>query len=375
MITYLRSAQILRRLLRIGLILIVFAACLTVVELQSGIRDSPNAIGSPKGGLQGRLQKGDKETTALSSGDTGYGFTVSFHPGADAVNDLATFKRDVDLLVENGQEWVRFGIIGWEVVETWGDRQSMEWNEPALKRYDEAIAYARGKGLSINLVTADGHMGLDASDAQYRAMMGEYWSTLAERYARDVKIWQIYNEVDAGHYSRTIAFDGELSGNYLAGLKSMLQIGRKAIKDVHSETLITTNTMGWPMNEATEKRWEKFFDAVGPTLDVIALDVYPAHYTKQIAKLSDRVENMKSRYGKPVIIAEVGLQTCKECWSEEDQGKFVAAAIRDLATADPLAIIAYELRDPPKSIGFGVLHANRVEKEGFDKIINAMNGR
>jgi hypothetical protein len=370
MITYLRSGQGLRRLVRIGLILTIFAACLTAIELQYGSRESPDPTGSRKGGLQ---RQDGKETTGLSSGNTGYGFTVSFHPGPDAVNNLSTFKRDVDLLVENGQEWVRFGIIGWEVVETWGDHRSMEWNEPTLKRYDQAIAYARNKGLSINLVTADGHMGLDASNARYRAMMGEYWSTLAQRYAPDVKIWQIYNEVDAGHYSQRTVFDGELSDSYLAGLKSMLQIGRKAIKDPSPATLITTNTMGWPMNDTTEERWVKFFDAVGPTLDVIALDVYPAHYTKQIAKLSDRVEHMKSRYDKPVIIAEVGLQTCKECWSEEDQGKFVAAAIHDLAKADPMAIIAYELRDPPKSTGFGLLHADRTEKEGFNQIIIAMN--
>lgn len=374
MTSYLRPDQNLRRLWRVGLILIIFAACLTAIDLRYGSRDSPDVTGSSKGGLRGPLQKDNHETAGMPNGNTGYGFTLSFDPARDAINNLSTFKRDVDLLVENGQEWVRFGIIGWEVVETWGDHQSMEWNEPALKRYDKAIAYARSKGLTINLVTADGHMGLDASSAQYRAMMGEYWSTLAERYARDVKIWQIYNEVDAGHYSRPIAFDGELSDTYLAGLNSMLQIGRKAIKDASPETLISTNTMGWPMNDATEKRWLKFFDAVGSALDVIALDVYPAHYTKQIAKLSERVENMKSRYGKPVIIAEVGLQTCKECWSEEDQGKFVAAAIRDLAKAEPMAIIAYEFRDPPKSIGFGVLHANRAEKEGFDEIIAAMSG-
>jgi hypothetical protein len=369
MTAYLRSSQHLLRILRIGLIVIVFSAGLTAIQLEHSNTESQNSTGNSN------RQRNSDETTGPFNGITRYGFTVSFHPGPDAVNDLEAFKRDVDLLVENGQEWIRFGIIGWEVVENWGDDQSMKWNEEALKRYDQAIAYARNKGLSINLVTADGHMGLDASSAQYRAMMGEYWSTLAARYARDVKIWQIYNEVDAGHYSKQVAFDGAPSDNYLAGLKSMLEIGRKAIKDAHPETLITTNTMGWPMNDATEKRWVKFFDAVGSTLDVIAIDVYPAHYTKQIAKLSERVDTMENRYGKPVIIAEVGLQTCEECWSEEDQGKYVAAAIRDLAAADPMAIIAYELRDPPTSTGFGVLHADGSEKEGFDRLINAMTNR
>lgn len=308
------------------------------------------------------------------AGDTEYGFTVSFLPVDNSTNKLAGFKRDVDSLVENGQEWIRFGITGWEVVDHWGNAKTMEWNEQALAGYEDAIAYARSKGLSIYLVTADGHMGLDASSAEYRAMMGQYWSVLAERFADDVAVWQLYNEVDAGHYSKSTVFKGRLSGEYLSGLETMLDIGRDAVKSENPDTMITTNTMGWPMENATEKRWVRFFDAVESTLDVIAIDVYPTHYTGEIAKLDARVERMKKRYDKPVIIAEVGLQTCPECWSEEDQGNYVSAAIESLAQADPMAVIVYEFRDEKGDTGFGVLRSDWSGKSGFDTIIASMRG-
>lgn len=308
-------------------------------------------------------------------GQTEYGFTVSFLPVEESTNKLNGFKRDVDTLVRNDQEWIRFGITGWEVVEDWGNAETMEWNEDALRGYEEAIDYARSKGLSIYLVTADGHMGLDASSAQYRTMMDQYWSVLADRFADDVAVWQIYNEVDAGHYSKSTGFKGRLSGEYLSGLETMLDIGRDAIKGANPDTLITTNTMGWPMSNDTESRWVRFFDAVESSLDVIALDVYPVHYKEEIAKLDARVDRMKERYDKPVIIAEVGLQTCQECWSEEDQGTFVSAAIRSLAQADPMAVIVYEFRDEKGDTGFGVLRPDWSGKSGFDQIIASMQGR
>ncbi|GAB3252890.1 hypothetical protein GCM10027562_13690 [Arthrobacter pigmenti] len=306
--------------------------------------------------------------------NTEYGFTVSFLPVDDSTNKLAGFKRDVDALVRNDQEWIRFGITGWEVVADWGDAKSMEWNEDALRGYEEAIDYARSKGLSVYLVTADGHMGLDASSAEYRAMMDEYWSVLADRFADDAAVWQLYNEVDAGHYSRSTGFNGRLSEGYLSGLETMLGIGRDAIKSANPDTLVTTNTMGWPMSNDTEQRWVRFFDAIESTLDVIAIDVYPVHYTGEIAKLDARVERMKERYDKPVIVAELGLQTCQECWSEEDQGTYVAAAVQSLAQADPMAVIVYEFRDEKGDTGFGVLRSDWSGKSGFDSIIASMRG-
>lgn len=353
MFRYGRSSPLARYIVVAVLILLLLAAGLAVFQL-------------PKDRAHSQLKP--------QTGQTGYGFTVSFLPVDKSTNKLAGFKRDVDTLVRNDQEWIRFGITGWEVVDNWGGADTMKWNEDALEGYGKAIAYARSKGLSVYLITADGHMGLDASSAQYRAIMDEYWSVLADRYADDVAVWQLYNEVDAGHYSRWTVFNGRLSEEYLSGLKTMLNIGRDAIKSANPDTMVTTNTMGWPMENATEKRWIRFFDAIESTLDVIAIDVYPTHYTGEIAKLEARTERMKERYDKPVIIAEVGLQTCPECWSEEEQGRYVAAAVQSLAQANPMAIIVYEFRDEKGDTGFGVLRSNWSKKSGFDSIIASMRG-
>ncbi|WGW11718.1 cellulase family glycosylhydrolase [Saxibacter everestensis] len=308
----------------------------------------------------------------LDSG-IGFGFTGSLDSRPGAADDIESFKRDVDALVEHGQQWIRFGIIGWQVARVSGDDGHLVWDESRLKVFDEAIAYARQKGLRVFLTTADGQNAAGTAEA-YRTSMREYWTTLARRYAPRVSVWQLYNEVDGSHF-RTDQQLKSMTPEYLAQLKAMLQIGRTAIKEASPETLVTTNTSGWPVDDAMEADWNTFFDAISATLDVIAVDVYPADDTTDIEGLTSRVERISQRYDKPVIVAEVGLQTCRGCWSEADQGRYVAAAVEALKEAEPMAILIYQWRDgkdPDGLNAFGVIHIDRSPKAGFDRIMAAM---
>lgn len=313
-------------------------------------------------------------TPSTPPSGTSYGFTLSLSPDADSTESLAEFKKDVDGLVSNGQEWVRVGIVSWVVAGVWGSDHELVWNQTNLQMYDDAIDYARSQGLLVYLITADGQ-STGASDAQYKSTMKEYWKVVARRYAAQVTVWQIYNEVDSSTYD-SMAGIKNLTSDYLTELRAMLTIGRQAIKAASPHTLVTTNTSGWPVNDDMEARWETYFDAIAPVLDLIALDVYPADNQDQIAGITSRITKMKKRYKKPVIIAEVGLQTCDGCWTEPEQGEYVTATVKALAAAKPMAILVYRWRDAAgDSAGadtFGVRHSDGTPKSGFQQILSVM---
>lgn len=309
---------------------------------------------------------------------TSYGFTLSLSMDQNSKDNLDGFKRDIDGLVKHGQKWVRVGIASWTVAGIWNSNDQLTWNEENLEIYDQAISYARQQGLLVYLVTADGQNSGQSQDA-YQKNMKQYWSVLAQRFASSATVWQLYNEVDAAHFSTQGVLKG-LSPGYLSNLKSMLTIGRKAIKSASPSTLVTTNASGWPVSDSMQQRWTQFFDAVAPTLDVIAVDVYPADSTEAVKSLAARVTAMHKRYKKPVIVAEVGLQTCENgsCWTEADQGTFVSAAIKSLSAAKPMAILVYEWRDSGESVDgedtFGILTADRSQKSGFAALLRTMGG-
>lgn len=299
----------------------------------------------------------------------GFGFMVSFSatghgPGLD------DFRKDVDTLVANGQKWVRMGIIGWEVMAVRDGSRTIHWSENALKQYDAAVDYAYSKGLLIHLVLADAANDPSTTFSDYKAIIKEYWSGIAERYARRVAVWQVYNESDTSHFRLVTQPVTRITDSYLQDLASVLKIARDSVKAVNPEVLVTTNSTGWPMSDATQDRWHQYFDGIQGHLDAISLDMYPADNLAEIQKLPIRIADAKRRYGKPVIVAEVGLQVAGS-WTAEDQSQFVPAAIEAAKEATPLAIIVYQLRDEDKN-SFGLILENRAPRPAFSASIRVM---
>lgn len=314
---------------------------------------------------QSARQTGD----ALPAGVTpGFGFMALFSATGHGP-DLNAFKRDIDTIAANGQKWVRMGIVGWEVMGVWGDRE-IYWSEEALRKYDEAIDYAKAKGLLIYLVLADADNNPDTALSDYKATVKEYWEVMARRYARKVAVWQVYNESDTSHFRLLTEPVRTLTASYLRDLASMLGIARAAVKAVNPEVLVTTTSTGWPMSDATQNRWQRYFDGIHAQLDVISLNVYPADRFSEIQKLPVRIADAERRYKKPVIVSEVGLQVAGK-WDEEDQRLFVPAAIAAAKKVKPLAIIVYQLRDEGNN-SFGLLHDNWAPRPGFPAAISVM---
>lgn len=360
-----RRAVIQRKVTLIGSLFLVLGLTLSVAAYAGGFGPS-DEIGH--GGDPQNKSTSDARVSPTSLNKTAFGFTLEFGSFSDPKKSLKAFKSTVDSLVVNNQKWIRVGISSWDVSNRENSEGKLQWKKSILNLYDAGISYARSQGLSVYLITADGKR-FQSSQSDYVTDMRTYWHGLARRFGHDVSVWQIYNEADGASYSTEKPLR-TLSAQYLSGLARMLQVGSRAIKSVNPHTLITTNASGWPVDDGMENKWEQFFDVVGPAVDVIGLDVYPAANVKEIEELPDRVQRIKKRYDKPVIIAEVGLQTCGGCWSEAEQGKYVSLAIDSLRRAKPVAIIVYKWRDTDGA--FGVTRPDGSPKGGFHQIIKAM---
>ncbi len=355
------SNRVLNRLRRASLsalVLVLVGTSVTAAAPQAGVGSAPVSKSAAS-------FNPNTPHDALS----GFGFMVLFSTSGNG-STLSDFKKDVDLLVAHGQKWVRFGIVGWEVMAVFGPDREIYWDEQALSQYDEAIDYMHSKGLNILLITADADNNPRTAFEDYKVTLKTFWEVLARRYAAKVKIWQVYSEADTSHFRLLDQRLENPSDDYLADLGSMLAIARHAIKGANSSVLITTTSTGWPMSDASQRRWERYFDAIVPFLDVVSLDVYPADNQSEIAKLPLRINDMKNRYQKPVVIAEVGLQVAGK-WTAEDQQIFVPAAIEAAKQAAPLAIIVYQLRDEGDN-HFGLIKQDWTHRPAFKSAIQVM---
>ena len=85
------------------------------------------------------------------------------------------------------------------------------------------------------------------------------------------------------------------------------------------------------------------------------------------------MNRVRQRYGKPIFVAEIGLQTTPDSWTESDQQRYVSAAIKQLRTVDLWGICLYELRDQkaPQD-GFGIVGADGKPKLGFADVMRAL---
>ncbi|WGW10755.1 hypothetical protein LWF01_11520 [Saxibacter everestensis] len=303
---------------------------------------------------------------------TEFGFMLPVS-ASDPVHTLENFKAGVDLLVDNQQPWVRFGIVGFEVMDAGGDG-TIIWSEPALAVYDEAIRYAHGRGLRILLGTVDGEEGENTPRATHIKIMSDYWAGISQRFGEMVSVWQVYNEADVSHY-RTHADVSDLSAKdyqaYLDELAEMLEVANRSIKAEHPGIMLTTNTYGYPPDRRNELRWNTFLDRLVNLLDVVSLDTYPADSLDAIVILPARVDRIATRYHKPVIIAEVGLQTTG-AWNGHSQRLYLPPTIASLKAANPMAIIAYEFKDYGGSDRFGILRTDNTRKAAFRDVMAVM---
>lgn len=328
-------------------------------------------------------------------GTPGYGFMVQIESSSEYdltaeeyETNLATFKRDIDLMVEYGQTWARFAVPAWAISYYDNDRNYIlktaagNPDVDVYTYYQEAIQYMNDAGLNIYMISVGTTaQGSQFTQAEYIENISKHWEFLAENFADDVDVIQIYNEAQGYHYRFYEEVDEADFQSYWEEMSGMFAIARSIFKAENPDVQMTTNSFGWPIWYDVEAEWLAFFDVVGENLDVITLDMYP-DTQDQIPRLAEFIKNAKDRYGKPVIVGETGRQGYVDAGNDYSrsipgQEENVVLYMNAFRESEATAILMYQLRDtgPDQTQGeqnFGILEYDGSRKASFDGIMYSM---
>lgn len=115
---------------------------------------------------------------------------------------------------------------------------------------------------------------------------------------------QVGNEINSG----MLWPDGRASGSSFGNLIQLINSGYSAVKAVYPNAQVVLHLANGYDN--TVSRW--FFDGMkagGAKYDVIGLSHYPtaSNWSSLNSQLNTNMKDMISRYGKPVVVAETGM--------------------------------------------------------------------
>jgi len=294
--------------------------------------------------------------------------------------DLSNFKRNVDELTSQGVLWIRLPIFEWEIAGRPGTKDNIPWNSSALSKYDEAINYAKSKGLKIWLSHAFPNWAKDYSHEDYKKLVENFVNFLSSRYKNKIDIWQVFNESDIHNfktYECLVKPDcrapESFPSGYLDQLKDILSTAKKTIKQNDPHVIITTNVGGYP---PFPQSWKAFFDAISPEINAISLDIYPEKDEVIINSLPQKISEYRTRYNKPIYIAETGMQTYS--YSEEEQKIYLLRYLERLKEGRANLIFLYEYQNsspensPDESdteAAFGIKKRDGSKKLAYNEVI------
>lgn len=308
---------------------------------------------------------------ANSSGATlhaKFGFTINGpRPG------LEEFSQDIRRLEELGAGWVRFGVVGFQMVRNWSRSGQVVFDSELLDVYDQAFDVVESHGLGVCLLTVDGAPA-QSNTPEYLDAMRQYWSTLGERFGQRTAVWQVFNEASHSDF-RT---PGEIVGDmdvYLADLSEALGVAREAILQHAPQVKLTTSANGYPVNDERESEWLRFFAGVGEHLDLCTLDLYPADSQKAISSMPERIATLERSASLPVSVGEFGLQTGPNLYTEEQQADSLAKSIAALSSSRASPVFVYRLRDDgaENDDGFGLYEIDGTPKSSLPKVAAAID--
>lgn len=297
-----------------------------------------------------------------------FGFTVSSpQPG------LEEFERDVRAVHALGAEWVRFGVVGFEVIRSWSDKGRLVFKPERLNLYDSAFAFVKSLGMSVCLLTVDGAPA-SQNTPEYLAAMRQYWEQLAQRFGSSVAVWQVYNEASDLDFRTARAIEDDLD-TYLSDLDEALGVARESIHAHASHVQITTSASGYPVSDEREQQWLRFFAAVSGHLDICTVDFYPVLSHQAISSLPSRIERLKQQEQLPVSVGEFGLQTGPGLYTETQQAESLVETIEQLSRSAAAPVFVYRLRNDGASQddGFGLFEIDGTPKSSLPKVAAAIS--
>ena len=279
------------------------------------------------------------------------------------------FEKDLAATVAAGFTWIRMDIpIG---SYGWFDNDGKFNTTPGVAEfYLRAVQQAKDAGLRIVLVMASMYNSDSWSEAEFRERNGRYLRAVARNIGKYVDIWQIFNEHDGRDYRNHAPI--ELSEAYLGRMRSALRALRGVLREF-STAAVTTTPFGYPIDQARYDKWVRFFDGVGPSLDVICVHAYPEKSIDTITRVPTYMRNLRERYQKPVGILEFGLPSVDGYGDAAEVGRVVAAQIAAVMSVGPVVASLYQLRDRGTSrtdgeLAFGILNQDWTKKQYYDVV-------
>lgn len=271
-----------------------------------------------------------------------FGFTIE-QPAEDPPEMITASLEAVASL---GMGWVRFGIAASSAVTSWGAPDGdIAVNADAIAAVADAIDAAHGRGLQVCLMLIDVYPDPAAPEDVFVHKTAQLWTQLGRELGGRADTIQIFNEADGAHYRTFTDVGNPPTPEYLTELASRLALARDTIRAVAPTARITTNLLGYPVDAAREERWHQVLDILAPSLDLVTVDAYPQLREDDIRDLPHTLSRLAERYGKPVSVGEIGLNTCAECNSAEQQATaygLYADALRDSIAE---SVFFYQLRD------------------------------
>lgn len=321
---------------------------------------------------------------------TEYGFTQHLfvddeHPNSQGRNqDLELFKKSVDILSRNGQEWVRFNIWDWEI-GSFSESGHVQWNEENAEAYREALEYVREKGLQACVVANTPYEFRGMPDAEYERLTGAYFGHLAQEYKGLVSEWQVFNEADIHDYHDYSMMDrpgfhgSQEWYDYIQRFSRTVRSASQAIRQADPETQISVNMAAAWHGSSERQRVAEFFDPIAPYVDELMLSYYPYKSTMEIAEMAGNVATYADRYpAHKISVGEIGMSTGVYDVDSADQKRYMTRAVRALKSGSrpPDKILVFSLTDRvgegPVESQYGLLDADGNDKGAFKQVVELM---
>lgn len=303
------------------------------------------------------------------------GFTV----GLDvAGRDQAAWEADIAAALDVGATCIRTGLSFWDL----DTADSKAW---ARARFQ----YARDRGLRIMLTLAQ-LVGNDPSATNATAVPAAIANgAMTYDVVDGVVEWvQVLNEWDSNDWrdwGTTLGPGYNPDGvprpgatdDYLRGVRDVIAGVRAHVHDTHPGVLVGTATTGVSMDGNTEILWRRLYDIVAPACDYIGLNGYPIKWAEQYRMMPARMIRTSVRYGKPVILTEIGLSTA-ETATQGEQGEWIAHMADRASRASAVSgVFLYMLRDTgtvttEKEQSFGILEHDGTRKSGYRTVRYAL---
>lgn len=299
---------------------------------------------------------------------------------------LAVWKADVARLVDVGATAVRTGISPWVVL---ADGSAVTLADEHLAIFRAGIQHARNAGLDVLLTLAatNGSSPTQTVD-DVRAGVVAHVGRVVDAVGDLCRWVQVLNEWDAASWLNwstklgpEIALDGQpprpgATDDYIAGVASILADCRARIRRTQPHLVVTTAVTGLAMDTNTEVLWRRMFDVVAPSIDALGINGYPYDWWPHYAEMPGRLRRTSRRYGKQILLTEIGLPTNTGTDVETVMEWLAHQVDRATRSTDVAGVWLYELRDrgtdpeEPEDC-FGVYYHDGTPKPGW-RAVRAM---